>query len=107
MELKDVIAASTINAAMALKRSELGSLKPGCAGDATILTVREGKFDYVDVTGEHMAGDRRIVSEGVVMAGRWWHPKRSQKFRNQNVRSQRTPVIPTGALGSGLRPAQG
>jgi len=72
--LSDVIAASTVNAAMALKRPELGSLKPGSAGDATILSIREGTFDYVDVVGEHLTGDRRIVSEGVVLAGRWWHP---------------------------------
>jgi dihydroorotase len=77
MPLADVIAASTVNAAMALKRPELGSLKPGSAGDATILSVREGSFDYVDVVGEHMTGDRRIVSEGVVLAGRWWHPQAS------------------------------
>ena len=43
---------------MALKRPEYGSLKVGSLGDATILTVKEGKFDYADVTGEHMTGDR-------------------------------------------------
>jgi dihydroorotase len=75
MPLGDVIAASTINAAMALKRPELGSLKPGSVGDATVLVIEEGRFDYVDVVGERMAGDRRIVSEGVVIAGRWWHPQ--------------------------------
>ncbi|MBX9588879.1 MAG: amidohydrolase/deacetylase family metallohydrolase [Hyphomonadaceae bacterium] len=75
MPLGDVIAASTINAAMALKRPELGSLKPGSVGDATVLAIEEGRFDYVDVVGERMAGDRRIVSEGVVIAGRWWHPQ--------------------------------
>jgi dihydroorotase len=74
MPLGDVIAASTVNAAMALKRPELGSLKPGSVGDATVLSIREGSFDYVDVVGEHMTGDRRIASEGVVLAGRWWHP---------------------------------
>jgi dihydroorotase len=73
--LADVIAASTVNAAFALKRPELGSLKPGSVGDATILSVKEGRFDYVDVVGEHLEGDRRIVSDGVVIAGRWWHPK--------------------------------
>jgi dihydroorotase len=77
MSLGDVIAASTVNAAMALKRPELGSLKPGSVGDATILSVKEGRFDYVDVVGEHMTGDRRIASEGVVLAGRWWHPQPS------------------------------
>jgi dihydroorotase len=75
MPLADVIAASTVNAAFALKRPELGSLKPGCVGDATILSVKDGRFDYVDVVGERLAGDRRIVSDGVVIAGRWWYPK--------------------------------
>jgi dihydroorotase len=75
MPLADVIAASTVNAAFALKRPELGSLKPGSVGDATILSVKNGRFDYVDVVGEHLEGDRRILSDGVVLAGRWWHPK--------------------------------
>jgi dihydroorotase len=39
--------------------------------------VKEGSFDYVDVVGEHLDGGRRIVSEGVVVAGRWWHPNPS------------------------------
>jgi dihydroorotase len=73
--LNDVIAASTVNAGFALKRPELGSLKPGSVGDATILSVSEGRFDYVDVVGEHLTGDRKIASEGVVLAGRWWHPQ--------------------------------
>ena len=79
MPLTAVIAASTVNAAFALKRPELGSLKPGSVGDATILSVKEGRFDYVDVVGEQLTGDRRIVSEGVVLAGRWWHPKHELK----------------------------
>jgi dihydroorotase len=77
MELPDVIAASTANAAFALRRLELGTLKPGGSGDATIMSVQEGRFDYVDVVGEHLTGDRRIVSEGVVIGGRWWHPRPS------------------------------
>jgi dihydroorotase len=71
----DVVAASTVNAAFALERPELGSLKPGSVGDATILSVNDGHFDYVDVVGEHLTGDRKIACEGVVIAGRWWHPK--------------------------------
>lgn len=73
MSLPEVIAASTVNAAVALKRLELGSLKPGSVGDATVLSVQDGRFDYVDVVGEHLEGDRRIVSDGVVVKGRWWH----------------------------------
>src|SRR5215468_8120510 len=74
MPLADVIAASTANAAFALRRHELGTLKPGSAGDATILSVRNGRFDYIDVVGEHVIGEHNITSEGVVIAGRWWHP---------------------------------
>jgi dihydroorotase len=74
MSLPEVIKASTTNAAFALKRPELGSLKPGSAGDATILSVEDGSFDYVDVVGEHLEGRQRIVSRGVVINGKWWHP---------------------------------
>jgi dihydroorotase len=75
MPLAEVIARSTVNAAMALRRPELGSLKVGSVGDATIIQIKEGRFDYVDVVGEHLVGDRKIASDGVVIAGRWWDPK--------------------------------
>lgn len=75
MPLPDVIRASTENAAHILKRPELGTLKPGAVGDATLLTVEDGAFDYVDSDGETMVGDRRIVSKGVVVGGTWWWPK--------------------------------
>jgi len=81
MPLNDVIAASTVNAAMTLQRPELGSFRPGCVGDATILAIRDGQFDYEDVVGEHMTGDKKIFSEGVVLKGRWWHPNDGSKFK--------------------------
>ncbi|ACB26337.1 dihydroorotase [Methylobacterium sp. PvP062] len=74
MSLDEVVAASTVNAAVALKRMEYGTLKVGALGDATVLAVRDGEFDYVDTRGEHMTGDRRITAEGVVLRGAWWHP---------------------------------
>lgn len=74
MSLTDVIAASTVNAAVAVKRMEYGTLKVGALGDATVLAVRDGAFDYVDTRGEHMTGAQRIFAEGVVLRGRWWHP---------------------------------
>jgi len=51
MPLGEVVKASTVNAAMALRRPELGSLKPGSVGDATLISIQEGKFDYEDVVG--------------------------------------------------------
>src|SRR6202049_5328758 len=57
MPLPDVCAAQPVNAAMALRRPELGSLKPGSVGDATLTSIKQGQFDYVDVVGEHLSGD--------------------------------------------------
>jgi len=74
MSLTDVVAASTVNAAVALKRMEYGTLKVGALGDATVLAVRDGAFDYVDTRGETLTGAQRITAEGVVLKGRWWHP---------------------------------
>ena len=74
MSLTEVVQASTENSAKALRRPRLGALSPGSVGDATLLTVEEGRHDYVDVVGEHLIGDKRIVSKGVVIAGRWWRP---------------------------------
>ena len=73
--LVEVIRQSTVNAAMALRRPELGTFKRGSVGDATVLSVRDGEFNYVDVVGEHVSGTQKIFSEGVVVGGKWWHPK--------------------------------
>lgn len=72
--LGDVIAMSTVNAAKALGRPELGTLKLGSPGDATLLSLREGDFDLFDTVGEHIAAKERLFSEGVVFGGQWWHP---------------------------------
>ncbi len=73
MSLPDVIAASTINAAHALKRPELGTFKAGAAGDATVLSLRDGEFELVDVVGEKVVADKKLFSDGVVLGGKWWH----------------------------------
>lgn len=74
VDLSNVIEMATVNAAMAMKRPELGTLKPGSAGDASILSLDDGAFDYVDVLGETLTGNKRITSQGVVIAGKWWWP---------------------------------
>ena len=74
MPLAEVIRAATQTAAQALSRPDLGSLKPGSAGDAAVLRIDEGAFDYFDVEGEKLVGDRKINVSGVVVGGEWWHP---------------------------------
>jgi dihydroorotase len=73
MPLSQVIAASTVNAAVALRRPELGTFKPGSIGDASILEMRQGSFALEDVRGEVVTAKERLFAAGVVMGGRWWH----------------------------------
>ncbi|MGB5214316.1 MAG: amidohydrolase/deacetylase family metallohydrolase [Anderseniella sp.] len=74
MSFPEVIRTTTENAALALSRPDLGNLKPGSIGDVAILSVDEGEFNYVDVVGETLVGDKKINVQGVVLAGSWWHP---------------------------------
>ena len=74
VDLPTVVKLSTWNAANAIARPDLGTLKVGAAGEATVIEVTQGRFDYADSIGERMIGDKRLVSAGVVLAGRWWHP---------------------------------
>ena len=74
VDLPTVIKLTTSNAAKAISRPELGTLKVGNVGEATVIELKDGKFDYADSIGEKMIGDKRMVSAGVVLAGKWWHP---------------------------------
>jgi dihydroorotase len=72
LPLPEVIRAATTAPAAAIHRPELGTLRPGAAGDAAVLELQTGRFDYTDVQGEHMAGSQRLVCHGIVCGGRWW-----------------------------------
>jgi dihydroorotase len=74
VDLQTVIKLATVNAAKAINRPELGTLKAGSVGEATVIDVAAGKFDYADSIGERLEGDKRLLSAGVVLAGKWWHP---------------------------------
>jgi dihydroorotase len=73
MELGDVVRAATEAPAQALRRRDLGTLRPGAAGEASVLSLERGAFDYVDVTGERMGGDWRLAARGTVVNGQWWN----------------------------------
>jgi dihydroorotase len=72
MPLIEVIRAATARPAEALRRKDLGTLAPGAIGDATVLNLAEGAFDYVDVMGERITGERRLEVEAIVLGGRLW-----------------------------------
>ncbi len=73
MPLAEVVRAATESPAKALKRPDLGTFAPGSVGDASILDLGEGAFDYVDSTGERLVGRARLAAQGVVIGGRIWH----------------------------------
>ncbi len=73
MPLSEVVRASTINAASAVRLTDRGTLKPGLLGDATILEMERGKFTFHDVMGEALESDEQIACRGIVLGGKWWH----------------------------------
>ena len=74
MDLTEVIRAGTIAPAKAAGRGhDLGHLAPGAVGDASILDLTEGAFDYRDVLGETRQGRLRLSASGLVVSGKWWN----------------------------------
>ena len=72
MPLRDVIKAATANPAKALRRPDLGTFRPGSIGDATLLELEHGIFDFVDSTGVRVPGTTRLAVRGLVIEGRIW-----------------------------------
>ena len=70
--LADIVKQVTSAPAAALRRLTLGTLVPGGIGDAAVLEIVEGDYSYVDVTGETIKGNHRLVLHGAVVAGCWW-----------------------------------
>ncbi len=73
MPLKDVVRAATETPAKAVRRPDLGNLKVGAPGDAVLIELQSGSFDYLDTVGMTLAGKQRLGLRGTVLGGRWWH----------------------------------
>ena len=74
MPFGEVIRAATENPARALQRPDLGTFTPGSVGDATLLTLEDGTFDYMDSTGSKLTGRSRLSPRGIVIGGAIWPP---------------------------------
>ena len=72
MQLPEIVACTTVNAARAIRRTGLGTLRTDAAGDASIFEVVDAPTEYRDVLGELIVGERRLVARGLVLNGRWW-----------------------------------
>ena len=72
LTLPEVLRTVTVNAARAINRPELGSLKPGSPGDATVLRINEGEFEYYDSLGHIMIGKQKLEVAHILIAGKRW-----------------------------------
>jgi dihydroorotase len=71
--LVEVVRATTARPAEVLRRPDLGTLQAGAIGDATVLELEEGAFEYVDVMGERIRGEHRLAVRHMVIGGALWH----------------------------------
>ncbi|GGC86906.1 amidohydrolase/deacetylase family metallohydrolase [Chelatococcus reniformis] len=69
--LPDIVRMVTTAPAVALRRPDLGSLKPGSVGEATLLSIDEGDFAYHDARSEVLRGGHRFRCRGLVTAGQF------------------------------------
>lgn len=73
MPLTEIIRASTINAASAIRKTDRGTLQAGLLGDATVLEMEDGEFPIKDAIGETVVAKSRFACRGIVLGGKWWH----------------------------------
>jgi dihydroorotase len=76
MDLNAIVAAVSAAPARAIRRPSLGTLAAGTEGDATILDVEQGSFEFRDTQGETLAAKRRFRLQGVVVGGKIWDLQR-------------------------------
>jgi dihydroorotase len=80
LSLDEVVALTTAAPAQVIGHDRaLGTLRPGAAGDVTLLALREELSTLEDSVGERVEGTQRLVPSGAVRAGRWVPPKATER----------------------------
>jgi dihydroorotase len=72
LDLVSLVRTATAAPAAALRRPDLGNLKPGSIGDATVFVIEKGSFEFKDCVGAVLRGNERLACRGIVRAGAWW-----------------------------------
>lgn len=70
LNINEVIAATTWDAAKAIKRNELGNLSIGSVADITILNLRKGDFGFIDTKNKKMKGTKKLECELTIKDGK-------------------------------------
>jgi dihydroorotase len=71
VDLQSVVSMATTAAAKALRRPELGTLKVGAEGDASIFAVEETPRDLLDSLGALLVASKSLTPRGTAKAGKW------------------------------------
>jgi dihydroorotase len=69
MSLDDVIERATARPAAAVRRPELGTLRPGSQADIALFRIEEGEYAFYDVEMRRRPGTRRIVNTLTLQSG--------------------------------------
>jgi len=70
LSMDQVVERSTVNAASAIHRPDLGHLNEGAIADVAVLEIQKGEFGFVDSGLNKLIGDRRIRCVLTIRAGR-------------------------------------
>jgi dihydroorotase len=69
MSLPDVVECATSRPAAAMRKPELGSLKPGSAADVALFRIEEGDFTFQDIFMNELKGTQRLVNTLTLVDG--------------------------------------
>jgi dihydroorotase len=70
LSVQDVILRSTWNPAKVIHRTDLGNLSLGSVADIAIFSIARGNFGFLDISGEKLNGEQKLVAELTLRAGK-------------------------------------
>ena len=70
MALEDIIFSATWNTANSIKHEDLGHLSKGAVADIAVLSIKKGKFGFIDAGGNKMKGDQKLEAELTIREGK-------------------------------------
>jgi dihydroorotase len=69
MRLDDVIERATARPAAAVRRPDLGTLRPGSRADIALFRLETGEYAFYDVEMRRRRGTQRLISTATMLAG--------------------------------------
>jgi dihydroorotase len=70
LSVQDIILRTTWNPAQIIKRPLLGNLSIGNEADVAVFSIVKGNFGFIDINGEKMTGNQKMVAELTIRAGK-------------------------------------